>query len=527
MKTHARHIAYMLAAGAAGIGLAMALADSLTVAAPAVPRAFLERGVVRDLHAKDHFWYISPLRGQRAFIGSPADAATVISRFGWRINNRDLARIPPAAIEDATEYPIDRQFAGRMAGRILLQSEAENAAWYVDPLEFKRYRLGTPEQAYRLLYERAAVIGPDRAKAIPVSDKSPSWLIPPPGYVADIVAVGFDWPRVLAWDPAGHLVVSDYGEKSKIIAFADQDGDGSFETRKTIVSNLLNGHGIAFLKDRLYVAREHRLEYWPYDPDTMSVTRKSAALLDLPPGGEHFPGQGHKTRTLAAGQDGRLYLSIGSACDHCVDLDKDEYAVIKRLDPEGNGAETFATGLRNTVFFAQHPATGQWWGNDMGRDDLGNDLPPDEVNLIEPGKDYGWPLCYGDRQAAPEHPNPAACDDTEPPAITYPPHSAPLGLAFVPAMFRADWENDLFSALHGSTLRPDEARSGYAIVRIDMDENGRPAAVEDAVTGFQRNGVVIVGRPVALLFAEDGALYVSDDYARVIHRIRRAALPSL
>ncbi len=471
-------------------------------------------GLAKEAKAIDHVWFIDPQTHQRAFVGSAADAQAVMSHFALGISNRDLETIALAG------SPVTTTVLGKqLSGMILLQVQAGGRAWYVDRTG-QRHGLGTPKEAWEAMQRLAQVINNQDLKPIVISSFSPSWLWAPRGYKSEIVATGFNRPRVLAWDPAKHLVVSEHGAKSRVVALVDGDSDGKFEQQKVLVRDLFNGHGLVFTAGRMYVAKEHWLEYWNYDAEQVQVIGNSKRILALPPGGEHFPGQGHKTRTLVLGNDNHLYLSIGSACDNCTDLNKDDYAVIKRLDLEGQQVETFARGLRNTVFFTQHPVTGTWWGNDMGQDNLGNDLPPDEINQLNFDSDYGWPNCYWDQRPTPSNPNPTNCTLTTSPKFTYPAHSAPLGIRVVPAAFNEGWQNDFLSALHGSTVREDKLE-GYRIVHVDTDVSGEPTFMDDAITGFLRPGNVIVGRPVDILFAEDGALYITDDYANVVHRVSK------
>lgn len=486
-----------------------------------VPEAERSQHLVREIAAPDHVWYVDPATGLRRYIGSEADAAAVIAATAQRIPEAELKRIPKGAFGSLSA---GSGTAERWRGRFLSGPDGE--VWFVH--DASRWRTKVPLGSggvVPFLIARSRELGRGELRDIPVAADSPEWLVVPEGYEADIIAGPLSHPRVLGWDPAGRLVVSEYLERGRITAY-DRKADGGFapnvivDGRSRGLSNLFNAHGFAFLGGRLYVASEHVLESWAYDAASGRVQGESRLELELPPGSDQFAGQGHRTRTLVAGTDGKLYLSIGSSCDSCATLDRDEYAVIKRLDPAGGKTETVATGLRNAVFFTEDSARGLWWANEMGRDDLGEELPPDELNVIRTGKDYGWPHCWGDRQPAPGAPDPAACAATEPPVYHYLAHSAPLGLRIVPASFNPAWEGDLLTAFHGSTLRKNTV-AGYAIARVDLDASGRPLGQEDVITGFLKGMNVPAGRPVDLLFGPDGTLYVTDDHAGVIHRIRK------
>lgn len=158
------------------------------------------------------------------------------------------------------------------------------------------------------------------------------------------------------------------------------------------------------------------------------------------------------------------------------------------------------------------------WATDMGRDLLGDNTPPEEVNIIEAGKDYGWPYCYGDR-VHDDNFDPKkihSCDTTVPPQISFQAHSAPLGLAFIPDSWPEEYRGDLLVAYHGSWNRTEP--TGYKVVRFDLDENGKSKGQSDFLSGFLE-GNEAVGRPVDLLFDPQGNLFISDDKAGVVYKI--------
>ena len=237
----------------------------------------------------------------------------------------------------------------------------------------------------------------------------------------------------------------------------------------------------------------------------------------LPDGGQH------PNRTIAFGADG-LYISVGSSCNACRETNP-EHATLLRFPPEGGKRAIFAHGLRNTIGFDWHPVTGELWGMDHGSDWRGDDEPPEELNHLQEGKDYGWPFCYANRNVdrhlvtAPEGKSKEDyCSATQAPALTYQAHGAPIAMIFYRgSQLPADYRGDAFVAMHGSWNR--KVPSGYNVVRVRF-KNRRPVQFEEFLTGFlARDGESYIGRPAGLAMAADGALLVSDDANGVIYRI--------
>jgi glucose/arabinose dehydrogenase len=214
-----------------------------------------------------------------------------------------------------------------------------------------------------------------------------------------------------------------------------------------------------------------------------------------------------------------LYVSIGSTCDVCVEQD-DRYASILSMKPDGSDQKIVARGLRNAVFFDWNYVDGTLYAIDMGRDGLGDDLPPDEVNVIKEGAHYGWPYCYGNRLRDERMTGEFDCTKTVAPHIELPAHVAPLGLAFVPEEgWPEDWWYDLLVAEHGST-QIGSTKVGYKIIRIPLDVRGNPEGDPvDFLTGFL-NGSTVRGRPVDIMVEPGGTMYVTDDRAGVVYRVR-------
>jgi len=215
-----------------------------------------------------------------------------------------------------------------------------------------------------------------------------------------------------------------------------------------------------------------------------------------------------------------LLISVGSSCDACEEEDP-RRAKILAVDPDGGGdVETFASGLRNSAFMAVHPLSKHVWATEKGRDDLGDNWPPDEINIILEGSHYGWPYCYGKRlhddKSDPTGEHREFCKDTIPSFIDIPAHSAPLGLAFFPPEWPEEFRHDLLVAFHGSWNRTEP--TGYKVVRYKLDAAGNFEDVEDFITGWLTPQGAL-GRPVDILITPEGVIYISDDQAGVVYRV--------
>jgi glucose/arabinose dehydrogenase len=346
---------------------------------------------------------------------------------------------------------------------------------------------------------------------------SPLPLKPPPGFALSIFARDLKGARVLALDPNGTLLVSLTGQ-GKVVALPDKNGDGVADAVVTVLDGLNKPHGLAFgpeKKPRLYVAETGRVTAYDYEPAQLKATGEQK-IADLPPGGRHF------TRSLVflpSARNHRLLISVGSSCDVCEEKDP-RYASILAVDADGGNLETFARGLRNSVFMAVHPLSRHVWATEMGRDYLGDDLPPDEINILLEGGHYGWPYCYGKRvhddSFDPNGAHQEFCAETIPAFIDIPAHSAPLGLAFFPKEWPEEFRHDLLVAYHGSWNRTEP--TGYKVVRHRLDSAGNPVDAEDFITGWLTPAGAL-GRPVDILITDNGVIYISDDKAGVVYRV--------
>ncbi|HUO87423.1 MAG TPA: PQQ-dependent sugar dehydrogenase, partial [Thermoanaerobaculia bacterium] len=278
-----------------------------------------------------------------------------------------------------------------------------------------------------------------------------------------------------------------------------------------IASGLRMPNGVAWRQGDLYVAEVSRILRFPGIDERLEDPPEPVVVADDYPSDRH-----HGWKFIAFGPDGWLYVPVGAPCNIC-DPDDPIYASITRLRPDGSGREIFAHGVRNTVGFDWHPDSGVLWFTDNGRDRMGDDVPPDELNRApREGMDFGYPHCHGRDVVDPELGHPGACAASEPPAAELGAHVAALGIRFYTGeMFPAEYRHDAFHAEHGSWNR--SSKIGYRVMRTKLDGE-RVEAVEPFATGWLQ-GEEDWGRPVDVLVMPDGALLVSDDKAGAIYRI--------
>jgi glucose/arabinose dehydrogenase len=322
------------------------------------------------------------------------------------------------------------------------------------------------------------------------------------------------WPLAT---PTGDLIVSRTRGDEVVLLERDADGDGRPDGVRTLIGQINHPHGLALHDDWLYVAHASGVARIHFDIATGTA---SGALEDV---ASDFTSDGfHRTKTITFGPDGWLYVAQGSTCNVCIEQDT-RRAAIMRMQPDGTQRELFATGLRNSVGLDWAPWDGALYATENGRDLLGDDLPPDELNRIERGQFYGWPFVHGADIADPDFATGHAAEiaRTVPPAHAFRAHNAPLGLLFLRGdTLPAAYSRTALVALHGSWNRsqPD----GYKVVALDFAADGR-ITERDFLSGFQGTDGLI-GRPAGITQGPDGAIFVTDDYAGVIYRIVPAAM---
>ena len=327
----------------------------------------------------------------------------------------------------------------------------------------------------------------------------------PPGFSIEIYAE-VEHARSLALGSEGVVFVGNRGSDS-VYAIVPKEGAGNRVVE--IADDLRNPHGVAYYKGDLYVAETKRV----------LVYRDIVGKLDHPPKPETLnialPSKSHHgSRYIGFGPDNKLYVSIGVPCNIC---DEKEFGRIIRMNPDGSDREIWAMGIRNSVGFTWHPDTGELWFTDNGRDMLGDDLPPDELNRAPTmGLHFGYPYCHGGDIHDPEFGRGKNCNDYTPPAQKLGAHVAPLGVKFYTGtMFPEEYHGQILIAEHGSWNRSKKV--GYRISMVRMEE-GEPASYDVFADGWVE-GQETKGRPVDLLVLDDGSLLVSDDSNGLVYRI--------
>jgi glucose/arabinose dehydrogenase len=337
----------------------------------------------------------------------------------------------------------------------------------------------------------------------------PESIALPPGFAIAVYAQDLAGPRMMAIGPKGDLFVAERGA-NRIIRLPDQDGDGLADQVQVVADSLDAPSSLAFYEDgSLYIGETTQVLRLS-EPDAAGVFRKREVIVDGLPAG------GHSTRTVLFSPDWEtLFVSVGSSCNVCIENDPRRAAIL-RYNPDGSGEQIYARGLRNAVGMAFRPGTDELWATNNGRDLMGDDLPPETINLVRMGDDFGWPRCHSGRISDPEFGGPDACKGVTPPAVEMQAHSAPLGLTFYTGdQFPEEYRGNLFVAFHGSWNR--SVPTGYKVVRIPF-QNGDPRLVQDFAVGWLVNGSAW-GRPVDVITASDGSLFVSDDGGGKIYRI--------
>ncbi len=334
--------------------------------------------------------------------------------------------------------------------------------------------------------------------------------------------------RMMAFGPDGNLYVS-VASSNEVLMLRDKDEDGVVDEVVKVAEGLNAPNGLAFVNGKLLVAEQDGIVVLKQDNGHWPAKEKTALVSGLAIG--H-----HTLKTVKLGPDGYLYINVGSSCNVCVEGDPTR-ATLLRFTQEGMpagaiptvgrhaGNPIWATGLRNTQGFAWHPKTNEMFatndGSDMRSDKKGGavneEVPPENLNKIEPGNHYGWPYCWGNQFADPNFVGPDGfCATTSPPEVMFDSHSTPIGMTFLNAAnVPSDYKDDAIVALHGSWNRKNP--SGYKIVRVKFKDN-KPVEVVDFATGWLQ-GHAAWGRPVDVAVGPDGDVYVSDDRSGVIYAI--------
>ena len=339
----------------------------------------------------------------------------------------------------------------------------------------------------------------------------------PPGFSIAVYSQAVPGARSLAQSPKGIVYVGTRGE-GKVYALVDKDKDGRAEQVFTVASGLSSPNGVAWRDGSLYVAEISRILRFDHIDDHLADPPRPVVVTDAYPRDGH-----HGWKFIRFGPDGKLYVPVGAPCNICEPTDP-IYASLTRIDPIASKIgkpEIVARGIRNTVGFDWQPGTGVLWFTDNGRDMMGDDMPPDELNRApRAGLHFGFPFCHAGRFPDPELGGKHPCSQFVPPAIALGPHVAALGMRFYTGtMFPPRYRGQIFIAEHGSWNRSDPIGYRLTMVRVEGD---RAVSYEPFAEGWLgRLGVS--GRPVDVEVMPDGALLVSDDYAGAVYRITWSA----
>lgn len=333
----------------------------------------------------------------------------------------------------------------------------------------------------------------------------------PQGFNIQLFADDVPGARSMALSPDGTLFIGSRGA-GKVYAVRDIDGDFKADETVTIAAGLNQPNGVAFRDGDLYVAEIHRVIKLP---DIEKNLRKPPSPVVV---NDSFPkDRAHGWKYIAFGPDGMLYVPVGAPCNICRSEDP-RYAALHRMRPDGTGlVDTFAEGIRNTVGFDWHPETGELWFTDNGRDRMGDDIPPDELNRADrKGLHFGFPYRHGRNIPDPKYGGIKPPRTLTPPVQELGPHVAALGMRFYTGgQFPPEYHNQILIAEHGSWNRTEPI--GYRITRVLLDGN-RSVGYDVFAEGWLHQGSTW-GRPVDLAVMPDGSLLVSDDHGGRIYRI--------
>ncbi len=279
-----------------------------------------------------------------------------------------------------------------------------------------------------------------------------------------------------------------------------------------IASGLNLPAGVAYHDGSLYVSAVDRLLRFDGIDSKLANPPKPVVVRDDLPKETH-----HGWRFIAFGPDGMLYVPLGAPCNICDKQDPMKYASIVRMKPDGSGQQVVARGVRNSVGFDWEPGTGNLWFTDNGRDLMGDEIPPDELNRVTKlNEHFGYPHCHAGFIVDPEFGKDHACSEFTPPVQALGPHVASIGMRFYTGtQFPAAYHKQVFIAEHGSWNR--SKKIGYRITVV-THKDGKALSYAPFVTGWLQ-GETAWGRPSDVLVLPDGSMLISDDLAGAIYRL--------
>ena len=359
--------------------------------------------------------------------------------------------------------------------------------------------------------DSTALADPADPAPIPETDLPLEQIQLPEGFTIEVYADGMDEARSLELTDAGTLFIGTR-RTGAVYAVRDEDGNGHGETVYTIDEGLAMPNGVVFHDGDLYVAEVSRILRYDDIESRLDNPPEPVVVRDDLPTETH-----HGWKFIDIGPDGKLYVPVGAPCNICDE--PDPFATILRMDVDGSNQEVFARGVRNTVGFAWHPVTDELYFTDNGRDMMGDDVPPCELNYApRQGMHFGYPYIHGASVEDPEFGEGHTPGEYVAPVILFQAHTAPLGIEFYTGdQFPSEYQGEAYVAQHGSWNR--SSKVGYRVMRVRFDETNRAVSAEPFAEGWLQ-GEENWGRPVDLEQMPDGSLLLSDDQTGVVYRIR-------
>lgn len=365
----------------------------------------------------------------------------------------------------------------------------------------------TPVASAESTPTQALTVAPVAAANPPLPQK----ITLPPGFRIGYYATNVPNARSMALSPNGTLFVGTLARGS-LYAIRDTNQDYVADEVITLAQGMNAPNGVAFRDGALYVAEINRVLRYDNIEETLPELPEPVVIND------GYPSDApHGWKFIRFGPDDRLYVPVGAPCNVC-SVEGTPYSKITSIAPDGSDYQVYAEGVRNSVGFDWHPETGMLWFTDNGRDGMGDDVPPDELNrAAEAGLHFGFPYCHGGTIPDPEFRGQRSCDEFTPPAQTLGPHVAALGMRFYTGnLFPVEYQNQIFIAEHGSWNRTQPIGYRVTLARLEGDE---VVSYEPFAEGWLGENGEVGGRPVDVQVMPDGSLLVSDDTAGAIYRI--------